>query len=707
MNTIKRIAGLFACYMILCVACSTSPHFITDDDYRAEVLRTFAEKRSLFVDTSLFAVFDNPMTLREREAMQFLYAYMPVGDVADYDGTFYLNQVRASFAAQTEMPWGKQIPEAIFRHFVLPVRVNNENLDESRRAFFDELKARVSHLPLREAVLEVNHWCHEKVVYMPSDARTSSPLATVKTAHGRCGEESTFTVAALRAVGIPARQVYTPRWAHTDDNHAWVEAWVDGKWYFMGACEPEPVLNLAWFNAPAFRSMLMHTNVFGLYQGDEEVMEITGCYTEINVTANYAPVAPMTVVVVDAQNRPVADALVEFKLYNYAEFYTVARKATDAQGCCSLSAGKGDMLVWATRNDRFGYGKASFGATEQITITLNNDPDDAVTESFDMIPPVAGSIPAEVSDAQKAANARRLTEEDDIRKAYIATFYTEDKAVALAEKLSLDKDEIKAYLLGSRGNWQEIEAFLLETPQAKRTQALMLLNRITTKDLRDTPASVLSDHLNHTPSIAQHLCSNAEAQHFHADYVLNPRVSNEFLTPYKQFFGTYIDRTLQQEAHEKPEVWVDWVRTHIAICDSLNPQRIPVMPAGVWKARMADTFSRNIFFVATARSMGIPARLEPVTQKAQYYNRQWIDVNFDSAQQGTPPKGCVAASLRVPDMLDNPKYYSHFTIAKIHSDGQLHTLNFETDADTDMGVGGTWANILKIRCRSTKAVTCS
>ena len=71
-----------------------------------------------------------------------------------------------------------------------------------------------------DAVLEVNHWCHEKANYQPSDARTSSPLATVKTAYGRCGEESTFLVAALRSVGIPARQVYTPRWAHTDDNHA-------------------------------------------------------------------------------------------------------------------------------------------------------------------------------------------------------------------------------------------------------------------------------------------------------------------------------------------------------------------------------------------------------------------------------------------------------------------------------------------------------
>ena len=60
---------------------------------------------------------------------------------------------------------------------------------------------------LHDAVIEVNHWCHEKVIYTPSDARTSSPLASVKTAYGRCGEESTFTVAALRSVGIPARQL--------------------------------------------------------------------------------------------------------------------------------------------------------------------------------------------------------------------------------------------------------------------------------------------------------------------------------------------------------------------------------------------------------------------------------------------------------------------------------------------------------------------
>ena len=211
--------------------------------------------------------------------VDFLYKYMPLPDSTDYPRAFYEQNVALALQARHELSWGRSVPEREFRHFVVPVRVNNENLDSSRAVFYRELKPRVEHLSMQEAILEVNHWCHEHVTYRPSDGRTSSPLASLRTAYGRCGEESTFTVAALRAVGIPARQVYTPRWAHTDDNHAWVEAWADGHWYFLGACEPEPVLNLGWFNESASRGMLMHTKVFGDYDGPEEVMSRTAFYT--------------------------------------------------------------------------------------------------------------------------------------------------------------------------------------------------------------------------------------------------------------------------------------------------------------------------------------------------------------------------------------------------------------------------------------------
>ena len=438
-NTMHK-TQLFALLFMLLIgtACNKQQHFISDNAFRAEVEKDFQAKQAALPDGDLFAVFNQEMTPQEKEALTFLYAYMPIGDITDYDGKLYLDNIRSSFQAKQEMPWGDSIPEDIFRHFVLPIRVNNENLDESRMVFFDELKDRVKGMYLYDAVLEVNHWCHEKVIYTPSDARTSSPLASVKTAYGRCGEESTFTVAALRSVGIPARQVYTPRWAHTDDNHAWVEAWVNGKWYFLGACEPEPILNLGWFNGPAYRGMLMHTKVFGKYNGPEEVMLETDGYTEINVIDNYAPTGKAIVTIVDADGKPVPDADVEFKIYNYAEFYTVANKKTDAEGKTFLTAGKGDMFVWATKDGKFGFDKVSFGKGD-VTIKLDKKPGDAIEAvALDVIPPVEGSIPAEVTPEQKETNAARLLEEDAIRNKYVATFYTEEKAEALAKELGID-----------------------------------------------------------------------------------------------------------------------------------------------------------------------------------------------------------------------------------------------------------------------------
>jgi hypothetical protein len=578
------------------------------------------------------------------------------------------------------MPWGDSIPEQIFRHFVLPIRVNNEHLDESRMVFFEELKDRVKNMSLHDAILEVNHWCHEKVVYQPSDSRTSAPLASVKTAFGRCGEESTFTVAALRSVGIPARQVYTPRWAHTDDNHAWVEAWVDGKWHFMGACEPEPVLDLGWFNTPASRGLLMHTNVFGYYDGDEEIMRRTECFTEINVIENYAPAAKTIVTITDTEGNAIDSALVEFKIYNYAEFYSAAKKYTDKEGQCFLTAGKGDMLVWATKDARFGYGKVSFGKEENVTVVLDKTPGDSGTVEIDIVPPFESAAAVEVTKEQRAENSRRLTQEDSIRNAYVATFFTDETANKFKDEAS--------YLIKSRGNYDEIEKFINGAPDSLRTRALALLRVISGKDLRDTPAEVLNDHLNHLAAAP----SEGERKEIVERFVLNPRVSNEFLSSYKKFFQEKIRKEVQVEARKNPQIAVEWIKKNITVREDLNPQRIPVMPQGVFKARIADKHSRNIFFVAAARSMGIPARIERVTGKVQYFKTEqeiWQDVDFDNENESVTEKGLLSVSYQPTKNNKNPKYYSHFSIAKIQPDATLQTLNFENHAG-----GDTWKDLL-------------
>ncbi|WP_242396834.1 hypothetical protein [Porphyromonas gingivicanis] len=144
-------------------------HFIKDKDIRERVTEDFRQRDSLLGGqlSQQFQFAEETPTQEELEALEFLYAYMPLSDIIDYSAYDHLYDVRASFQARKELPWGKLVPEREFLHFVLPQRVNNENLDGARPLFYKELKERVEGLSMREAALEVNHWCHEWVTYAP------------------------------------------------------------------------------------------------------------------------------------------------------------------------------------------------------------------------------------------------------------------------------------------------------------------------------------------------------------------------------------------------------------------------------------------------------------------------------------------------------------------------------------------------------------
>ena len=667
----KRTIFFLMAALTLLSSCEVH-HFMTDSSYRAKVeadlqkrleperlkARFAVDKDSRRLTESDGFVSDPYLTTEEFEALEFLYAYMPLADLTDYSTGYYLQNVRASFTARNEMGWN--VPEREFRHFVLPIRANNENLDTSRVVFYRELKPRIEGMSMQDAILEVNHWCHEKLTYKPSDARTLSPLSSVVSSLGRCGEESTFTVAALRAVGIPARQVYTPRWAHTDDNHAWVEAWADGKWYFLGACEPEPVLDLGWFNSPASRGLLMHTRVFGSYDGPEEKVMIGPNFTEINLIDNYAKTARVDFTVVDENGSPVDSALVDFKIYNYAEFYPALSKYTDAKGRTFLTAGMGDMMAWASKNGRYGYSKVSFGKDTEVTITISDQHTFDPQSMMIVPPPDTANIP-DVTPEQRAENDRRFAREDSIRKAYMATFVQPD---------GTEKGRLLAL---SAGNHRVIAKFLEDHPDER---ALALLKSLSNKDLIDVTREILDDSYNAPEAI---LC---------------PRVENEFLSAYKSFFARSFGTGLQKEELLRPANLIKWVNDSITMLRDPKAWSIPMSPAGVYQARMADARSRNIFFVALARTLGLDARKDPVTGKIQYKDAgQWVDVDFEASSQVVAPTGTLVLNYEPTAILANPYYYSHFTISKIEN-GRTRLLTFD-EGQVDMGGGVSWANIFK------------
>ncbi|MDY3786878.1 MAG: transglutaminase domain-containing protein [Prevotella sp.] len=678
MKKILISASIFA----LSLTANAQGQFISDTNYRNTVENIFKE-RVKTVGKTFYNTQKENLTADEQEALKFLYAYMPLADVTDYPTSFFADNVRMSFKARKEMPWGKNVPELLFRHFVVPIRVNNEALDNARSVFYNELKDRIKGMSMMDAIIEVNHWCHEKVTYQPSDARTSAPLATLKTATGRCGEESTFAVAALRAVGIPARQVYTPRWAHTDDNHAWVEAWADGKWYFLGACEPEPVLNLGWFNAPASRAMLMHTRAFGDYNGPEEVMLRTSNFTEINLTSNYAPVAPIDFYVKDSEGKPVENARVEFKIYNYAEFFTAVTKYTDANGHTSLSAGIGDLVVWASKDGKYTYQKVSFGKDKETILTI---PGGAPTSSvgaletsappkctyLDIVPPKEDPQLPYVSDEMHKENQRRFALEDSIRKAYTATFPTMEEAKRINERGA-------EYIFKSRGNKQTIVDFI-KRHSDNEDRVMGILATLSDKDLRDITTEILEDSYNATTD------------------QLSPRVEDELITiPFKQYFEKAFSKKAADAFRADPMKLVEWIKKNIRLNPDKKALRIAQTPVGVMKSKITDERSRDIFFVDVARSLGIEAQKDAVTGKIQYKkNGEWQDVKFDNTAEKTSTAaalGTIVLAYEPTKLLDNPKYYSHFTISRIEN-GTAQLLNFD-EGQADMGNGTTWSNTFK------------
>lgn len=666
--------------LVLSVSCVSTgnKHLITRNEFRELVHRQFLAEKELASgrDTVLFSVFNQKLTQAETEGLEFLYAFMPLSDLAVNDGPYYLNQVRTALEAREFFPWGDAVPETVFLHFVLPYRVNNEYTDTARQVFFRELKDRIKDMNMAQAALEVNHWCHEKVNYKSTDERTSGPLTSVRTAYGRCGEESTFTVAALRSVGIPARQVYTPRWAHTDDNHAWVEVWVDGKWHFMGACEPEPALDMAWFAEPVRRAMMTHTFVFGRYGGNEEVLDTNSRFTRLNLLANYTKTKNLPVKVLDSSGKPVEKARVDFSLYNYAEFYPIAVQYTGRQGSCRATTGLGDLLIWASKDGAFDYKVARAQSEDTVVLELRRHdyllPDEVLT----FTPPVKQELPA-ADESQTGRNNQRLQQEDSIRDAYIRTFIDSASAVALATGKGLKPAEVWSYLANSRGNWKEIKSFIEGLNGNELRTGMQLLSGISEKDLHDTRAAVLNDHLHAFEALpAMELPSDSTLTR---RYVLAPRIGREFVTPWRSYIRNYFSGEKAESFRANPVEIMDWISASIRLDSVSNYYGVPLNPEGVLQLGVADAYSRDLLFVAICRSFGIPARLEPATRIPQFMtNAGWNDVMFGRKQIVQGAKGTVELRNASGDPAFVPQYYIHFTLAKL-SKGRFVTLDYETD----------------------------
>ncbi|MDE6490451.1 MAG: transglutaminase domain-containing protein, partial [Muribaculaceae bacterium] len=305
-------------------------------------------------------------------------------------------------------------------------------------------------------------------------------------------------------------------------------------------------------------------------------------------------------------------------------------------------------------------------------VVLENDANATGQWEWDMVPPAPSANIPELDEDQVRVNDERKVREDSIRNAYTSTFMTEESGREFARSIGAGSsaDKIAALLVASRGNHAVIADFLRR--HIADAPAVELLEVISDKDLRDIPAEVLEDHVA-TAKVATPL---------YAEYILNPRVSNEMLTPYKAYFRQAIPADMQAAFVADPRKWVEWCADSIALDSKWNPQRLRMTPRSVYTGRVTDAGSRDIFFVTAARSMGIPARIDPVTGKPQYAdnNGKWNDADFAAAAKAeNAPQGQLRLAYTPAGRMTDPQYYYHFTLSKI-ANGSPALLNYPDDA---------------------------
>lgn len=614
--------------------------------------------------------------------LKFFYAFMPLSDIANYKIDLFEKIATQALKLREKNIFNQDIPEDIFLNYVLQCRINNENLEYNRDYFYDEIMPRVADKTVIEAVIEANYWCLEKVTYTGNDPRTMSPFTLIKNTKGRCGEESVFTVSALRSIGIPARQVYTPLWAHSESNHAWVEVYIDNKWQFLGACEPEPVLNRGWFGEPCSKGMLMYTRLFStLPPKSDEVAYIRDNFCEVNLTQNYVQDIVKLNITLQNYNK---DTNVYIQIVNSCVLSSIIMLQPNNEGIIQTTIGKGDVYLHIEDGKRFITKHVDTKSQTDVAIDFST----AVAcehglQNLTMKPPMSNYKEPDygITKEQQKAHEERITQCNAIREAYAATFVAEAEAKRLSNLFGIDKFSVHEHFIKAKGNIQEIISFYDKKIYADKNLVeakykVLLLNNISDKDFTDCTADILEDHLKYAYKFKDNFYEDIFAK-----YVLSPKIDFEIIRAWREHIYETFDCKDKADFEKTPQGIWQWLGLYIkneAEYKTGNDSRYLVAtPLEFLNFLYGGQQSKKILFVAICRTLGMPARLNIQNGEPQYYeNNKFIDI----CSKNTHAK---KYTLTIEEADDTElKYFENISVARL-VDGKYITQFFDYHSKID------------------------
>jgi len=274
----------------------------------------------------------------------FLIRYMPVEDLTVITEQMFTDNLRCAYEVRATYPWCSEYDEETFLHYVLPMRVSQEPLENWRPYFLENLKPYLSEATnLDDAREATGQWIWSLASFQQTQNRDQGPFETISGGYGRCEELMSLFIDGLRASGIPARHAWTPYWTYQDNNHAWTEyLGGDMAWHCSDG----------WVPACAQRTAIVLSSSFGLMdEGQGNIyrnFDVPGArYSIIDSIGDYRDECNLTVKVVDINGNPKPETDVYISIWNYGALRPIATGTTDENGEWKISIGPGGLFISA------------------------------------------------------------------------------------------------------------------------------------------------------------------------------------------------------------------------------------------------------------------------------------------------------------------------------------------------------------------------
>lgn len=176
----------------------------------------------------------------QRAACAGLIAGMPHLDRLEMTSGTLVEHVAYAYRTLSEMPYA--VPQEMFEPYILTYRIEEEPVDPWRGELFGRLKPLADEAgTVRGTARAVNEMIAGAVTERDREffGPRQSPLMTLRSGRGTEADVSILACAALKALGIPSRQVSVAALGAEEGGASWIEFYEDGEWLPLYPLEPD------------------------------------------------------------------------------------------------------------------------------------------------------------------------------------------------------------------------------------------------------------------------------------------------------------------------------------------------------------------------------------------------------------------------------------------------------------------------------------